>query len=172
MIYGSQRLEVTQLSINGWMDRYDAIYFKRVKLWCTLQHGYILGRLCWARNKAGTKWQILYDFICMEWILRVGGIMENDNSLEASWGQEREKQGAEMCSLRTKLLFRMTKCSRNGPWWWLCYMMWTFDIAELYIEMVKIVNFILCLFNHIKRNCRKRAAWAFWMWFIECKKIS
>ena len=109
MIYGSQKLEVTQLSITGSMDRHDAIYFKRVKFWYTLQHGYILGRLCWARNKAGTKWQILYDFICMGWILRVGGIMENDSSLEASWGQEREKWGAEMCSLRTELLFRMAK---------------------------------------------------------------
>ena len=35
--------------------------------------------------------------------------MENDSSLEASWGQEREKRGAEMCSLRTELLFRMAK---------------------------------------------------------------
>ena len=73
-----------------------------------------------------------------------------------SWGK---KQDRWLMLMGTEFQFGKVKSSRDG-WWCLRNNINALDATELFIEnWLKMVNFLLCIFQHTQKNCQLQSLW-------------
>ena len=156
IIYNSKNVETIQISISGWMDKQNVGYTYSSILFSLYKEG--SADTCynvnepWKHNvkwkKPLTKGQILYGSTYMTYL-------ECSNSWRQKewWLPGPRGRGIESYLMGTEFQFGMMK----QFWRWLVVMVaqqckcalchWT-----VYLEMVKMVNFMLCIFYYNKKE--------------------
>ena len=130
----------------GWMDKQHLVYTYNVIVFSVKKEGNSDLDEPWGCNakwnKPVTKGQIFHDSTYMRYLQS-----EKESRRVVTRGWEEQEMG-NYCLMGTELQFGKMKSSGDGWWWWL-HNVNALNATELYLIMVKIVNW-LYIFPTIK----------------------
>lgn len=159
--YTSQKVEATQMTIDGGMNKWNVVYIynwissaptKEESSNTCYNTRWNLKTLYPVKYTSNKRTKIQYDST-----YEVPRVVKFIGSPKIEWWLPRclgwEKQ--EYCLMSANLQFWAMKKFWNGWWWWLLTNVWVYaPHAELYTSKVKMVNFMLFVFTTLPKRLK------------------